>query len=233
MEKRTIFRTIKFVIFISIIISGYLFLRFTKCSEYLDPERLKTLIASWSEHAPVIFIGISALRPLVLFPASILTLVAGMLFGSVIGTLYATIGSTMGAVVAYFFSKLLGSEFIHLLFGNYLLRIESVLYEQGIRVIFLLRLIPVIPFDLVNYASGLVKVNFFQYVTGTFLGLIPATFAYTFLGESLKKLYSFQFFLSILVFFLLIYLPYVYEKKRSKDGKPSILDMKKGEDEND
>ncbi len=174
------------------------------------------------------FIGICALRPLVLFPASILTLVAGMVFGSVAGTLYAVIGSTMGAVVAYFFSKLLGSEFIHLLFGNYLLRIESVLYEQGVRVIFLLRLIPVIPFDLVNYASGLVRVNLLQYVTGTFLGLIPATFAYTFLGESLKRLYSFQFFLSILVFFLLIYLPYVYEKKRSNGGKSSILDMKKG-----
>lgn len=233
MEKRAVFRTIKFILFASIIISGYLLLRFTRCSEYLDPERLKNFIASWSDRAPVIFILISALRPLVLFPASILVIVAGLLFGTFAGTLYAVVGSTAGAIVAYFFSKLLGSGFIYLLFGNQLLRIESVLHEQGIRIVFLLRLIPIIPFDLVNYASGLVKVKFVNYVTGTFLGLIPATFAYTFLGESLKKLYSFQFFLSILVFVLLIYLPYVYEKKRSKKGKTSLLDIKIRKEEDD
>lgn len=233
MEKKAIFRALKFCIFAGIIISGYALLRFSRCSEYLDPERLRTFISSWGERAPFIFVGISALRPIILFPASILTVVAGVLFGSITGTLYAVFGSTLGAVVAYFFSKLLGSGFVHLLFGNQLIRIESVLHEQGIRIIFFLRLIPIIPFDLVNYASGLVRVNFFNYLTGTFLGLIPATFAYTFLGDSLKKLYSFQFFLSILVFILLIYLPYVYERKRSKSGKPSILDIKRGKNEND
>jgi uncharacterized membrane protein YdjX (TVP38/TMEM64 family) len=233
MEIKTIFRAVKFFLFAGIIVSGYVLLRFSRCSEYLEPERMKNFIASWGSSAPLIFIGISAFRPIILFPASILTVVAGILFGTITGTLYAVFGSTLGAVVAYFFSKLLGSGFVHLLFGNQLLRIESPLHEQGMRIIFFLRLIPIIPFDLVNYASGLVKVNFFNYLTGTFLGLIPATFAYTFLGESLKKLYSFQFFLSILVFILLIYLPYVYEKKRNRDGRPSILDIKRGKDEDD
>lgn len=227
MEQKTIFRIVKFSLFAGIIIFGYAFLRFSRCSEYLDHERLKTFIASWGESAPLIFIGISAFRPIILFPASILTVVAGLLFGSITGTIYAVFGSTLGAVVAYFFSKLLGSGFVHLLFGNQLLRIESPLHEQGVRIIFFLRLIPIIPFDMVNYASGLVKVNFLNYLTGTFLGLIPATFAYTFLGESLKKLYSFQFFLSIIFFVLLIYFPILYEKKRKRDGKPSLIDIRK------
>ncbi len=148
MAHKAIFRAVKFFLFICIIFSGYAFLRFSRCSEYLDHERLKTFIASWGESAPLIFIGISALRPIILFPASILTVVAGLLFGSITGTIYAVLGSTLGAVVAYFFSKLLGSGFLHLLFGNQLLKIEAPLHEQGVRIIFFLRLIPIIPFDL-------------------------------------------------------------------------------------
>lgn len=228
MEKNKFIRIGKFLLFVAIIIAGYLFLRFTKCSQYLDPEKLRSFIASWGSRAPSIFIAISVIRPVFLFPASILTVVGGILFGSITGTIYAVAGSTLGAVVAYFLSKILGSDFIQVIFGSQLLRMESILSEQGFRIIFVLRLIPVIPFDLVNYASGLVRVKFLYYVGGTALGLVPATFAYTFLGESLKKLYSFQFFLSIIFFVLLIYIPILYERKRKKDGKSSLIDIKKG-----
>lgn len=227
MEKKRIFRIGKFLLFVVIIISGYFFLRFTRFSQYLDPEKLRSFIASWESMAPSVFIAISAIRPVFLFPASILSIVGGILFGSLLGTLYAVAGSTLGAVVAYSLSKILGSDFIHIIFGNQLLRIESILSEQGIRIIFVLRLIPVIPFDLVNYASGLVRVKFLDYVTGTALGLVPATFAYTFLGESLKRIYSFQFLLSIIFFILLIYIPIQYERRRKMAGKPSLIDIKK------
>jgi len=230
MEKRKFFRTVRFIFFAGVIISGYIFFRFSRCSKYMNPEELRNFISSWGGNAVVIFLGISALRPIFLFPASILTVVAGLVFGTLTGTLYAVLGSSIGAVVAYFFSKFLGSGFLYMWFGNQLRTIEMMLNEQGIRIIFLLRLIPIVPFDLVNYAAGLVKVNIMNYIVGTFLGLIPATFAYTFLGDSLKKLYSFQFFLSILVFLLLIYLPIVYERQRKKNGKPSLMDIKeKGE----
>lgn len=225
MNKRGIYRTIKFVLFLCVLLCGYIFLRVTRCSEYLDPERLMDFLSSWEERSPIIFIAISSIRPVFLFPTSILIIASGILYGKILGTLYGVAGSTLGAVVAYFFSRMLGSDFVQLIFGARLHQMESILSAQGLRIIFILRLIPVVPFDLVNYASGLVRVNFLQYVGGTFLGLIPATFAYTFLGESLKKLYSFQFFLSIFFFIVLIYLPLLYEQRRRKEGKPSLIDI--------
>jgi len=223
----------KFFLFLAILICGYVIMRHSRCSAYLDPEKIKNIMDSMGKWAPFTFISIYALRPIVLFPASILTVAGGISFGPVTGTLYSVIGATAGAVLALFVARMLGRDFILLVFGDRLSGIESAISMQGTRIFFILRLIPVMPFDIVNYTAGLMRIRLSQYILGTVSGLIPATFVYTYFGDSLRKIYSIQFFLSLLLFVFLIAAPYLYEKNRKKKGMSSIMDLGRKNNDND
>ncbi len=133
---------------------------------------------------PVAFILGYALAAVALVPGSLLTLAGGAIFGLVRGTLYVFAGATLGACAAFLIARHLARRAVERriagvpTFGA----IDRAIQQQGWRIVALLRLSPVFPFSLLNYALGLTRVRFGHYLVAC-LGMLPGTVLYVYYGK--------------------------------------------------
>lgn len=148
-------------------------------------EELSGWIESLGPWAPVLYIVIYALRPLIFFPASILTLTGGILFGAWFGTLYTLIGATLSAVVGYIMAERLRALWGKAVPGKRLAAAQQQMEANGFLYVLWFRLVPFLNFDVVSYVAGAARVKWVAYITATILGMLPGTIAYNFLGGSL------------------------------------------------
>ena len=153
----------------------------------LDADSLAAAIGRYPA-APLVFLLVHTLASLVFFPRTVLGVAAGVLFGAWWGTLWAALGSTVGAVVGFLVARYLNAGFIDLesmpRFGPILLRAE----RGGWRAVAVLRLIPVIPHSLSNYALGLTRLNLGPYAVGSLIGQLPMTIACAQFGAAGEQL---------------------------------------------
>lgn len=133
---------------------------------------------------PLAFIGAYGLAALTLFPAVTLTLMAGVLFGLPLGVLYVLIGGTFGAALAFLTGRYVARRFVEHLLQRHpkLVAIDRAVESQGLRLVFLLRLSPAVPYVLLNYALGLSRVRFLDFVAGS-IGMLPAITMYVYSGK--------------------------------------------------
>ncbi|XP_061362834.1 uncharacterized protein LOC133306523 [Gastrolobium bilobum] len=131
-----------------------------------------------------LFVAVYAGLEILAIPAIPLTLSAGLLFGSFIGTIIVSISGTVAASVAFLIARYFARErILKLVEGNKkFLAIDKAIGENGFRVVTLLRLSPLLPFSLGNYLYGLTSVKFIPYVLGSWLGMLPGTWAYVSAG---------------------------------------------------
>lgn len=151
----------------------------------LSAEGIKTWIESLGPWAPVVYIVIYALRPLVFFPASVLTLTGGVLFGAWFGTLYTLIGATLSAVVGYVMAERLSKLWNSSAAIDRLQKAKRQMEENGFIYVVWFRLVPFLNFDVVSYVAGLARVKWLPFILATVIGMFPGTVAYNFLGGSL------------------------------------------------
>lgn len=139
-----------------------------------------------------IFIGVYALASVLLFPASILTIGAGFAFGLWKGFLAVSAGATLGASLAFLIARFVAREKVEgFAQGNKKFKnIDEAIGKRGAKLVFLLRLSPVIPYNLSNYFYGLTGVKFWPYVLASWLGMMPGTFLYVYLGTAGKAAVS-------------------------------------------
>lgn len=142
-------------------------------------------ISGFGVIAPVIFITIYILACVLLLPGSILTLGAGIIFGVVEGSIVVSIGSTIGAACAFLVGRYLARGWVTgKIAGNEKFKaIDEAVAGQGWKIVLLTRLSPVFPFNLLNYAFGLTKVSLKQYFLASWLGMIPGTVMYVYIGS--------------------------------------------------
>lgn len=133
---------------------------------------------------PVVFVAGYAAATVAFVPGSVLTLAAGAIFGLVEGTVYAFIAATLGAALAFLVARTIGRGAIERrLRGNpRFAAIDRAVGAQGRRIVVLLRLSPVFPFNLLNYALGLTTVRFADYLAGS-IGMLPGTVLYVYYGK--------------------------------------------------
>jgi uncharacterized membrane protein YdjX (TVP38/TMEM64 family) len=133
---------------------------------------------------PLVFVTAYALSVVVLFPAVLLTLAGGAIFGLLPGTLYVFCGAVLGSIGAFLVARYFARRAIEArLTGNpRFAAIDRAIGAQGLRIVFLLRLSPVFPFTLLNYALGLTRVKLRDYVVASF-GMIPGTLLYVYYGK--------------------------------------------------
>ncbi|SFT13276.1 TVP38/TMEM64 family protein [Paenibacillus sp. BC26] len=180
---------------------------------HLNPEGIRTWIVRFGGAAPLLFILIYAVRPLLLFPASVLSLAGGLAFGPVWGTVYTIVGATIGAILSYWIARLWGDRLVSArLKGNWG-KLEQQLEQRGYLYILLLRLIPLFPFDLISYGAGVAKVRFPAFLFGTLLGIIPGTFAYSFLGSSFLHEKTSTIVIAAIVFMIVTLIPLIFKKR--------------------
>lgn len=171
-----------------IIAAVYGALYLTPPSHWLQKESVLGLLEYLSRAwwGPVAFVGIYALACALAIPGLILTLCAGVVFGTFWGTVYNTIAANAGATVAFLLARALGRGFVEqLLRGSRFKSLDKTAAGNGFRTILTLRLIPLVPFNGLNFAAGLSKINYRDYFMGSLLGMLPATFIYTYFANAL------------------------------------------------
>ncbi len=134
----------------------------------------------------LLFIVGYILATVLFFPASVLTIGAGFIFGVFLGTVTVSIAATTGAALAFLIARYLARDKIEQKVGNNqkFKQIDRAIGEQGAKLVFLLRLSPVIPFNLSNYFYGLTAVKFWPYVLASWIGMLPGTLLYVYLGAA-------------------------------------------------
>ena len=140
--------------------------------------------------APIVVVGVYIVACLFLLPGSVLTLGAGFLFGVLTGTITVSIGSTIGASAAFLVGRTIARGWIEKrMAGNAkFAAIDQAVGREGFKIVLLTRLSPIFPFNLQNYAYGLTKVPFWQYVLASWIGMLPGTVMYVYLGSTLQSL---------------------------------------------
>ncbi|MEO6778488.1 MAG: TVP38/TMEM64 family protein [Gemmatimonadaceae bacterium] len=118
-------------------------------------------------------------------PGSILTLTGGAVFGFELGTLLNWIGATIGAIGGYWLARLLGRDAVERIGGRRIYALEKLADAHAFTTVMRLRLIPVVPFNALNFACGLVGLDFGSYVAATMIGDLPVTAAYTYFADAL------------------------------------------------
>lgn len=127
---------------------------------------------------------------LVAFPGSVLTLGAGFLFGVVKGTLAVSAGSTAGAAAAFLVARRVGRTMVESRLNNHprFRAVERAVGGSGFRIVFLTRLSPLFPYNFLNFAYGVTSVSFRDYLLGSWIGMLPGTVMYVYLGAAAKDL---------------------------------------------
>jgi uncharacterized membrane protein YdjX (TVP38/TMEM64 family) len=157
--------------------------------KYLRLQNLLEQALDWVQGlgvwAPLIFVGLYALASVCLVPGSVLTLGAGAVFGVVWGSVYASVGATLGATAAFLVGRYLARDWVARQIDRKpaFAALDKAIAEDGWKIVGLTRLSPVFPFVLLNYAFGLTRVSLRDYVLASWIGMMPGTLMYVYLGS--------------------------------------------------
>jgi uncharacterized membrane protein YdjX (TVP38/TMEM64 family)/rhodanese-related sulfurtransferase len=132
--------------------------------------------------APLLFMAVYAIAAALFLPGSVLTLAGGALFGPVLGTFYNLTGATIGATLAFLIARYLASDWVANKAGGRLKQLINGVEGEGWRFVAFTRLVPLFPFNLLNYALGLTRIRLSHYLLATYTCMLPGAIAYTYLG---------------------------------------------------
>lgn len=211
---------VKALVLIAFIVGALALVRLTPIRGYLNAEQLGLFLNRAGFWAPVAFMITYALGICLFLPGTLLTGLGAAIFGAYWGFLYVWIGAMLGSSAAFFIGRTLGREFAASLIGNRLQKYDDAIERNGFATVLYLRLV-YFPFTPMNFGMGLTKVHFWDYFTGTGLGIIAGTFIFTFFVGTIKEVWisgnwgemiSFQVFLSVGIFIFSFFIPKIIQK---------------------
>ena len=150
--------------------------------DQFDAAALEVWIQDAGPVAPLLFILIYALATVLFLPGSVLTLAGGALFGPVLGTFYNLTGATLGATLAFLIARYLAADWVADKTGGRVKQLINGVEGEGWRFVAFVRLVPLFPFNLLNYALGLTRLRLLHYILATYVFMLPGGVAYTYLG---------------------------------------------------
>ncbi|MEL7023414.1 MAG: TVP38/TMEM64 family protein [Pseudomonadota bacterium] len=138
----------------------------------------------------LVFIAVYVLATVLMLPGLILTLAAGYVFGVLYGTVLVSVSSVLGATAAFLVGRSLGRGWVREKVGAdaRLAAIDKATEKRGFLVMLLLRLSPIFPFNVMNYLMSLTGMSLKNYVAGSWLGMLPGTLLYVFIGSAASDL---------------------------------------------
>jgi uncharacterized membrane protein YdjX (TVP38/TMEM64 family)/rhodanese-related sulfurtransferase len=150
--------------------------------EQLDASALQSWIEETGNAAPLLFMLVYIVGTVFFLPGTLLTLLGGALFGPVLGTVYNLTAATIGAMSSFLVSRYLASDWVEKRTGGKLKQLIKGVENEGWRFVAFTRLVPLFPFNLLNYGLGLTKIKFSHYSIATYIFMLPGAIAYTYLG---------------------------------------------------
>jgi len=176
MSRRMLSRAVLFVALVAAISLAYVF------RHQLNVAVLENWINSAGALGPLLYMAIYVVATVLFLPGAVITLAGGALFGPLWGTLYSLTGATAGATVAFLIARYLASEWVHRRAGGWTKQLIEGVEKEGWRFVAFVRLVPLFPFNLLNYALGLTRIGLLAYVVGSYVFMLPGALAYTYLG---------------------------------------------------
>ncbi|MEP7136669.1 MAG: TVP38/TMEM64 family protein [Chloroflexota bacterium] len=169
---------------------------------------------------PLIYVGIYALRPLILFPSTILTLAGGFVFGPVLGVIYTVIASNISSTIAFFVGYYLGEGLLRDDGSDGLIqRYARRMRENSFETVMIMRFI-FLPYDAVSYLAGFLRIHYWAFILATALGSIPGTMAFIGFGASIEtfdgalpKLNPVTLGFSVAIFIVSLALSRIFKKR--------------------
>lgn len=156
----------------------------------LSSGRVRHAVQGWGWLAPLAYVAISAPLTVACFPGPVLAAASGVLFGAALGTPTAIVAATVGGCAAFLVARRFGADPVQQLSGRRADFLHDWIERRGFVAVLCVRLLPGLPFTLVNYAAGVTRVSLGAFALGTALGGAPRAFAYAALGGSLNDLTS-------------------------------------------
>lgn len=158
--------------------------------DQISVESLAARVSALGWYAPLVFIASYAVATVFFMPGILFTLAGGALFGPVYGTLYNLVGATLGATLAFLAARYIAYDWVAERTGNRLRQLVEGVEEEGWRFVAFARLVPLFPFNLLNYALGLTRLRLSHYVITSFVFMAPGGAAYTYLGYAGREVAS-------------------------------------------
>ncbi len=150
----------------------------------VSQEQFKEWVESMGYWGPVVYIALYSLRPLILFPAAVLSAAAGIIWGAGTGFLILIIAAVISAVLEFLFARYSGRGIVEKHLGGNAEAMDKKIRQHGFLTVLMIRLVPNAPWDIQNLSMGLTSVRFKDYFFATVLGIMPGSFALVFFGAS-------------------------------------------------
>ena len=172
-------RLMRFILFLGLFATVTLAIIYR---DQFDAVALESWVRDAGPVAPLLFILIYALAAVLFLPGSAFTLAGGALFGPVLGTFYNLTGATLGATLAFLIARYLAADWVTNKTGGRVKQLINGVEGEGWRFVAFVRLVPLFPFNLLNYALGLTRLRLLHYILATYLFMLPGAIAFTYLG---------------------------------------------------
>lgn len=150
----------------------------------IDNAQIQAWLKSSGIWAPIIFMAVYVVATVLILPSTALNLTGGAIFGPWLGILWTSIGAIIAAIVSFAFTRTVGREVVAKRLAGRWQAMDVEVSRGGIFYMFAIRLVPIMPYGLVNFAAGLTSVSFKDYVLGTTLGTVPSVLPFVLLGSS-------------------------------------------------
>ena len=205
-----------------------------KLSTWLTPQQLQQALQQTGGWAPVLYIGLFVLLPAFFFPVAVLALDGGSLFGLWWGSVYTFIGAVLNCAMMFLLARYVGRSQVQRLVEQKLSpqwqrRLQMADGKEGFLLLIILRLIPAVPYNLINYTFGLTGISFSSYLLASAIGIIPGTFAFINIGDKTLEAGSPSFWIAIGLLVLLLVVTGLLGKKLFPGQKNATSSKKNGE----
>lgn len=178
-------RLITFLIWVTLIATFWVY---SNQSGFSAVDILRQIVdfARNSVWGPIVYISFYVVQPIVFFPSTFLTIAAGYLYGPIFGTILAIIGSNGSSVLAWFVGRFFGEALISERFKDSMFtRFSDRLRSNSFHSVLIMRLI-YLPYDVVSYFSGFMRLSLSEFMLGTMLGGLPGTISFALFGASIE-----------------------------------------------
>ncbi len=184
----------------------------------VSPQQLQQFLQELGSWAAIGYIALFTILPAFFFPVAVLALAGGLLFGLWWGSLYTFLGAILNCTLMFFLARYVGRKRVEELIRRKLTlqwqkRLEDLNSSGGFLLLILLRLIPAVPYNLINYAFGLSSMGYGTYILASAIGIIPGTFAFINIGDKALDVTSPDFWIAIGLLLLLLAVTGILGKK--------------------
>lgn len=198
---------------------------------FVPYDSIRNLVQKSGPWGAVVYILLFTILPIGFFPVPALALIGGVSFGLVKGSIYTVIGASMNCLLMFELSRKIGHDYVVKMINEKFSeknrdRILNAPDSKLFTLLFICRLIPIIPYNLINYGFGLTNISLSKYMFASVLGIIPGTLVYLNLGDKVLNVGSKEFYQAIILVVGLTVVSLIMAKIIDKKDKEKQTDLK-------